>query len=90
MEKVSVSSRATCKSNSEFFPIAMPILYGPIDIPGFHDTQGTEFPKNVTFKQVNGYGLCFATLVKAYFHQQLNPVWFFEHWIWLVGLLNIF
>ncbi|XP_019773192.1 7SK snRNA methylphosphate capping enzyme bin3 isoform X2 [Dendroctonus ponderosae] len=35
MENVSVSNRATCKSNR------------------FHDIQGTDFPKNVTFKQCN-------------------------------------
>lgn len=41
------------KKNCEFFPISMPILYGPIDIPGFSDAgKGQEFPNNVTFKQV--------------------------------------
>lgn len=49
------SKSATCyKSSSEFFPISLPILYGPIDIPGFHDThKGRGFPNNVTFKQCN-------------------------------------
>lgn len=41
------------KKSSEFFPISMPILYGPIDIPGFNDGQtGSDFPKNVVFKTV--------------------------------------
>lgn len=40
--------------SSEFFPISMPILYGAIDIPGFHDKpKGRGFPNNVTFKQVS-------------------------------------
>lgn len=42
------------KKNSEFFPISMPILYGPIDIPGFNDQKkGQGFPNNVTFVQVS-------------------------------------
>lgn len=42
-------------ASSEFFPISMPILYGPIDIPGFgEDAQRARgFPNNVTFKQVS-------------------------------------
>lgn len=41
--------------SSEFFPISMPILYGAIDVPGFHDlrNKGKGFPNNVTFKQVS-------------------------------------
>lgn len=42
------------KQNCEFFPISMPILYGPIDIPGINtDDAPQTFPNNVTFKQVN-------------------------------------
>lgn len=42
------------KKSSEFFPISMPILYGPIDIPGFSDQKkGQGFPNNVTFVQVS-------------------------------------
>ncbi|XP_066253089.1 7SK snRNA methylphosphate capping enzyme-like isoform X1 [Euwallacea similis] len=45
---------STNKSSSEFFPLSLPILYGPIDVPGFHDSYpGREFPKNVIFKQCN-------------------------------------
>lgn len=43
------------KSNCEFFPISMPILYGPIDIPGFSGGNKRQFPHNVTFKQVIYY-----------------------------------
>ncbi|XP_044268058.1 7SK snRNA methylphosphate capping enzyme bin3-like isoform X1 [Tribolium madens] len=44
----------TNKKSSEFFPISMPILYGPIDIPGFNDGQtGRDFPNNVVFKTCN-------------------------------------
>lgn len=41
--------------SSEFFPISMPIIYGAIDVPGFHDARNTVkgFPNNVTFKQVS-------------------------------------
>lgn len=42
------------KMSCEFFPISMPILYGPIDIPGFNDTSiGRGFPNNVSFKTVS-------------------------------------
>lgn len=42
------------KKSSELFPISMPILYGPIDIPGFSDQKkGQGFPNNVTFVQVS-------------------------------------
>ncbi|XP_044753300.1 7SK snRNA methylphosphate capping enzyme bin3-like isoform X2 [Coccinella septempunctata] len=42
------------KCSSEFFPISMPILYGPIDVPGFDDcSKNRGFPKNVTFKRCN-------------------------------------
>lgn len=40
--------------DASFFPISMPINYGPVDIPGFtknNDHKG--FPYNVTFVQVN-------------------------------------
>lgn len=49
-----IASNSGTKS-SEFFPISMPILYGAIDVPGFHDTRnkGKGFPNNVTFKQVS-------------------------------------
>uniref|UniRef100_A0A1Y1L154 RNA methyltransferase n=1 Tax=Photinus pyralis TaxID=7054 RepID=A0A1Y1L154_PHOPY len=40
--------------NSEFFPISMPILYGPLEIPGFtKESDSRRFPKNVTFKHGN-------------------------------------
>ncbi|KAF5306161.1 hypothetical protein FQR65_LT07437 [Abscondita terminalis] len=40
--------------SSEFFPISMPILYGPLEIPGFTKESGSQrFPKNVTFKHGN-------------------------------------
>lgn len=48
-----VKNQDVPKTNCEFFPISMPILYGPIDIPGFNDgNKGNHFPNNVTFKQV--------------------------------------
>ncbi|KAJ8920172.1 hypothetical protein NQ315_011833 [Exocentrus adspersus] len=47
-------ARVSAAKSSEFFPISMPILYGAIDIPGFHDKpKGRGFPNNVTFKQCN-------------------------------------
>lgn len=38
----------------KFFPISMPILYGPVDVPGMNaeNKQGKGFPNNVTFIQV--------------------------------------
>lgn len=56
---VEVKSRSRKKSTggSEFYPISMPILYGPIDIPGYTNEKKLEqgFPNNVTFVQVNKY-----------------------------------
>lgn len=48
------------KRNCEFFPISMPILYGPIDIPGLSNNASDppEFPNNVTFKQVSSDVSC--------------------------------
>lgn len=35
------------------FPISMPILYGPVDVPGMSsESSGKGFPQNVTFVQV--------------------------------------
>lgn len=46
----------TGRSNSagyKYFPISMPILFGPVDLPGISDKLGnTEFPHNVSFVQV--------------------------------------
>ncbi|KAJ9587551.1 hypothetical protein L9F63_019007, partial [Diploptera punctata] len=43
--------------DSKFFPISMPILYGPVDIPGISHGQSPsaskKFPHNVTFVQGN-------------------------------------
>ncbi|KAL3268384.1 hypothetical protein HHI36_007500 [Cryptolaemus montrouzieri] len=42
------------KCSSEFFPISLPIIHGPIDVPGFEDCSRSKgFPKNVTFKRCN-------------------------------------
>lgn len=42
------------KKSSEFYPISMPILYGPIEIPGFtKESSSPRFPNNVTFKYVS-------------------------------------
>lgn len=49
------------KQNCEFFPISMPILYGPIDIPGLNNAnEPPVFPNNITFKQVT-----FSTFQKS-------------------------
>ncbi|PNF16503.1 hypothetical protein B7P43_G07788 [Cryptotermes secundus] len=44
-------------SDSKFFPISLPILYGPVDIPSFSHGQSPsaskKFPHNVTFVQGN-------------------------------------
>lgn len=40
-------------SDASFFPMSMPINYGPVDIPGFtKNKQDKGFPYNVTFVQV--------------------------------------
>lgn len=43
-------------SDSKFFPISSPIVYGPVDIPGISHGQSPsasqKFPHNVTFVQV--------------------------------------
>ena len=49
----------TAHSNERFFPISMPIVYGPVDIPGITDglsktpSAPKPFPLNVTFVQVS-------------------------------------
>ncbi|XP_012522535.1 7SK snRNA methylphosphate capping enzyme bin3 isoform X2 [Monomorium pharaonis] len=41
-------------SDASFFPLSMPISYGPVDIPGFtKNKQHKGFPYNVTFVQGN-------------------------------------
>lgn len=43
----------TSDSDASFFPMSMPINYGPIDIPGFtKHKQDKGFPYNITFVQV--------------------------------------
>ena len=40
-------------TDANFFPMSMPIMYGPIDIPGFSKEKSHKgFPYNVTFVQV--------------------------------------
>jgi len=40
-------------SDASFFPMSMPISYGPVDVPGFtKNKQHKGFPYNVTFVQV--------------------------------------
>lgn len=46
-------------SDASFFPMSMPISYGPVDIPGFtKNKQHKGFPYNVTFVQVTHLILC--------------------------------
>lgn len=46
--------------SSEFFPISMPILYGPVDIPGLpKEHQSRRFPNNVRFKCVSSFLILF-------------------------------
>lgn len=41
------------RGTDKCFPISMPILYGPVDIPGMStEKKGRGFPHNVTFVQV--------------------------------------
>lgn len=41
------------ETDPNFFPLSMPISYGPIDIPGFiKDKSHKGFPYNVSFVQV--------------------------------------
>lgn len=55
------------KQNCELFPISMPILYGPIDIPGLNnDNEPQVFPNNVTFKQVNFCIIRFTQIIFTY------------------------
>ena len=43
-------------SGNKYFPISMPILFGPVDLPGISDKLGdTEFPHNVSFVQVSSH-----------------------------------
>lgn len=56
-------------SDSKFFPISLPILYGPVDIPGFSHGQSPsaskKFPHNVTFVQVISYSFAYHSLVEV-------------------------
>ncbi|KYN09532.1 PREDICTED: probable RNA methyltransferase bin3 [Trachymyrmex cornetzi] len=40
-------------SDASFFPMSMPISYGPVDIPGFTKNKHKGFPYNVIFVQGN-------------------------------------
>lgn len=40
-----------CGREDKFFPVSMPIVYGPIDIPGV--SQDKAFPHNISFVQVS-------------------------------------
>lgn len=42
-------------SDASFFPMSMPISYGPVDIPGFTKNKHKGFPYNVIFVQVMYY-----------------------------------
>lgn len=43
-------------SDASFFPMSMPISYGPVDVPGFtKNKQHKGFPYNVTFVQVTHF-----------------------------------
>lgn len=56
----------------KFFPISMPILYGPVDVPGIRsENKGKGFPHNVTFVQVRNY------LKKYYFKNDFIYLSFF-------------
>ncbi|XP_008545981.1 7SK snRNA methylphosphate capping enzyme [Microplitis demolitor] len=48
------NGNATNDCDSSFFPMSMPINYGPIDVPGFTKNKNHKgFPYNVTFVQGN-------------------------------------
>ena len=53
------------KNCDKLFPISMPILYGPVDPPGFSTQQDSNnpktFPHNVTFVHVRHFVLCDVT-----------------------------
>ncbi|XP_054285435.1 7SK snRNA methylphosphate capping enzyme-like [Macrosteles quadrilineatus] len=40
-----------CGREDKFFPVSMPIVYGPIEIPGVNEEKG--FPHNITFVHGN-------------------------------------
>lgn len=77
-------------SDPSFFPLSMPINYGPIDVPGFTKNEDHKgFPYNVTFVQVFLITNLFQTEILVdsskprsifinlinIFHQNLLPVW---------------
>lgn len=40
-----------CGKKDKFFPVSMPIVYGPIDVLGVNEEKG--FPHNISFVQVS-------------------------------------
>lgn len=50
----------TSDSDASFFPMSMPINYGPVDISGFtKHKQDKGFPYNVTFVQVSLFDIIY-------------------------------
>lgn len=57
-----------------FFPISMPILYGPVDVPGFTKQNHKGFPYNVTFVQVSFLNLKLKQINKNMKFDRILPL----------------
>lgn len=48
--RTNIRHYVNCGKKDKFFPVSMPIVYGPVDIPGVSEDKA--FPHNVSFVQV--------------------------------------
>lgn len=48
--RTNIKHYVNCGKKDKFFPVSMPIIFGPIDVPGV--TEDKAFPHNISFIQV--------------------------------------
>lgn len=51
--RTNIRHYVNCGKKDKFFPVSMPIVYGPISVPGV--SQDKSFPHNISFIQVSKY-----------------------------------
>lgn len=61
---------------SELFPISLPMLYGPINIPGM--TISGRFPYNVSFVQVSIVITCINDIFTIFLYKNLHHLYIFN------------
>lgn len=51
MARTNIKHYVNCGKKDKFFPVSMPIVYGPIDVPSVSGNKA--FPQNISFIQVS-------------------------------------